>query len=122
MDDLDLDLVGIDEVVAGHTEAARSDLLDRGAAKVAVLIASEAINILTTFYSVRLARGGSSRSRGFMCFFRNRSVGRCTRLEALHDGFDRLDFLDRNRLRIVDFEIHRTAKCEHLLRLIVDDF
>ena len=62
----DLELVGIDEVVAGDAEARRGDLLNRATAPVAIRIAHEAARDprrLRRCCSCR--RCGSSRSRGF---------------------------------------------------------
>ena len=55
-----------------------------------------------------------------MSFFRDRAIGHGTALEALHDGFNRLDFIDRNRFGLVDFEIHQATKGEHFFRLIIN--
>ena len=52
---LDLQLVGVRQVVDVHAEAARRDLLDRGAARVAVGVAHEADGILAALAGVRLA-------------------------------------------------------------------
>ena len=61
---LDLQLVGVDEVVDVDAEAARRDLLDRRAAGVAVRVADEADGVLAALARVRACRrAGSSRSR-----------------------------------------------------------
>src|SRR6187397_3012375 len=52
---LDLQLVGIDQILAGDTEASRRDLLDRAALRVAVRHGQEALRILTA-----LARVGAA--------------------------------------------------------------
>ena len=52
---LDLDLVGVREVVDRHAEAARGHLLDRGAARVAVGVGDVARRVLPALAGVRLA-------------------------------------------------------------------
>src|SRR5205085_8504620 len=59
--DLDLQLVGVDQVVGGDAEAARRHLLDRGAAIVAVRVERVAARVLTALTRVRLAAHGVHR-------------------------------------------------------------
>ena len=51
--DLDLELVGIDQVGGGHTESPRCDLLDRRPAQIAVLVGDRAGRILAALARVR---------------------------------------------------------------------
>ena len=60
---LDLQLVGVDEVVRGHAEAARGHLLDRRAARVAVRVGREAARVLPALARVRLAAEAVHRDR-----------------------------------------------------------
>ena len=63
--DLDLEVVGVDEVLARDAEACRGDLLDGAAPQVAVGVGDEALGVLAPLAGVGLARpGGSSRWRG----------------------------------------------------------
>ena len=55
LDDLDLQLVGVGQVVDGHPEAAGGHLLDRGAAGVAVRLGDPAPWVLAPLARVRLA-------------------------------------------------------------------
>ena len=97
---LDLQLVGVDEVVDRHAEAPRGDLLDRRAAAVAV--------------GVGLKRAGSSppspvferaaepvhRDRERLVrLARDRAEAHRAGAEALDDLARRLDLLERDRLR-----------------------
>src|SRR5205085_12640709 len=52
---LDLELVGVDQVVGRDPEAAGGDLLDRGAAQVAVRVVRVAARVLPALAGVRLA-------------------------------------------------------------------
>ena len=60
---LDLQLVGVDEVVDRHAEAARGDLLDRRAAPVAVGVGREAARVLPALARVRPAAEAVHRDR-----------------------------------------------------------
>src|SRR5206468_1355948 len=83
---LDLDLVGVDQILAGHAEAAGRDLLDRAAAPVAVGVAAVAPRVLTAFPGVRLAADAvhRDRQRGVR-FLADRSVRHRPGREALDD-------------------------------------
>ncbi|MNY54649.1 hypothetical protein D3C86_1905440 [compost metagenome] len=95
---LDLNLVSIDEIVARDAEAAGRHLLDGTAAKIAVRIRCEAIRMLAAFAGIALAADAVHRNRDrFVRFFGDGAVGHSSRLEALENRFDRLNFFDRNR-------------------------
>ena len=69
LDDLNLDLVGVDQVITGHAETTGSDLLDGGTAAVAVFVWSETIWVFATFTGVGLAADAVHRNReGFVRF------------------------------------------------------
>ena len=73
--DLDLKFVRIDEVVTGDAKATGSDLLDGGAAKVAVGITCEALGIFAAFTGVLLtAESIHSDRKSLMSFFTDRTV------------------------------------------------
>src|ERR1019366_421212 len=83
---LDLQLVGVDEVVDRHAEATRCDLLDRRAAVVA-----EALRILTTLTGVRLAADPVHRDRQVLVrLARQRAEAHRAGHEALDDLGPRL--------------------------------
>ena len=92
--DLDLDLVGVDEVVDGHAEAPGGDLLDRRAALVL-----EALGVLSALARVRLAAepvhaGGERLVR----LRRQRTERHAARLEAPDDLRGGLDLVQRDAL------------------------
>ena len=60
---LDLHHVGVDEIFRRHAEAARGDLLDRRAHRVAVGQRLEAVGLLAAFAGVRLAADAVHRDR-----------------------------------------------------------
>src|SRR5690606_11571024 len=96
--DLDLDLVGVRQVVRGHAEAARGDLLDGGAAPVAVGLAAVAARVLAALARVRAPADAVHRDRERLVGLRGGRAGahRAGR-EALEDLLRRLDLVDRQR-------------------------
>src|SRR3712207_1819487 len=94
---LDLDVVGVDQVLAGDAEPAAGHLLDRRAAQVAVRVRGEPVGILAPLTGVRLAAEPVHRDReGLVGLLRDRAVAHRPGLEALDDLADRLDLLDRH--------------------------
>ncbi len=53
-----------------------------------------------------------------MCFLADGPIGHGAGLEALHQAFDRLHFIDRHR--VAALEVQQTAQRAQLLRLVVD--
>ena len=96
---LDLQVVGVDEVLRRHAEATRRHLLDRGAAEVAVRVAHVAVGVFAALAGVRLAADAVHRDRERLVrFLRDRAVRHRAGREALDDLADRLDLVDRHRL------------------------
>ena len=107
---LDLQLVGVDQVIAGDAEAARRHLLDRAAAPVAVGIALEAGGIFAALAGVALAAQPVHRDgEVFVRLLADRSEGHRAGLEALDDLAGRLDLFDRYRL-VPGFELEQAAQ------------
>ena len=96
---LDLDLAGVDEVLAGDTEAAGGDLLDGGVLRIALLVGpGEAGGILAALTGVGLAADSVHRDgERLVCLLRDGAVRHRAGLEAAHDGFGGLDLLQRDR-------------------------
>ena len=113
--DLDLELVGVDQVVHRHAEAARGHLLDRRAAVVV-----EAGRVLPALAGVRLAaepvHGHGERLVGLG---RERAEGHAAGLEALDDLDRRLDLVERDRLEVVA-EAQQPAQHGPRVRDVVD--
>src|SRR5207249_9907836 len=90
---LDLQLVAVDEVVAGHAEAARGHLLDGAPPPVAVRVALVADGILAALAGVRLAADPVHRDGEVLVrLAADRAERHRARLEALDDhrrGLDR---------------------------------
>src|SRR5579885_227287 len=107
---LDLQLVGIDEVMAGDAEAGGCDLLDRAAPPVAVGIGREAGWVFAALAGVALAADPVHRDRKVLVrFLADRSERHRAGLEALDDFRRGLDFLERNRRTNVA-ELEQTAQ------------
>ena len=97
---LDLQILGVDEVLARDAEARRRHLLDGAVPRVAVRIGHVPGRILAALAGVRLAAEPVHRDRQRLVrFLADRAVGHRAGREPLDDRLDRLDFVDRNRLR-----------------------
>ena len=118
---LDLKLVGAHQVLAGHAEPARSHLLDGALLAVAVGKRLVALGILATFAGVRLrSQPVHGDGQGLVGLGRDRAVAHGTGREPLDDRLDRLDFLDRHRLALVELELEQAAQRAEPLGLLVD--
>ena len=115
---LDLQIVGVHQVLTGHAESTRGHLLDGRATRGVV----QALGILAALTGVALSadRVHGDRER-LVRFGRDRSVAHGPGGEALHDVGDALDLLDRNRTASGGIELEETAQRGQMLRLIVDE-
>src|SRR5579875_4035255 len=117
---LDLQLVGVDQIIAGHAEARRGDLLDRAAPPVAVRIALEPFGIFAPFAGVALAADAVHRDREvLMRFLADRPERHRAGIETLDDLGRRLDLRDRNRLAL-RLELEQAPQSRQMTALIVD--
>jgi hypothetical protein len=95
---LDLQIIGIDQVFAGHAEARRGHLLDGAAPRVAVGIEPVAGGVLAALAGVRLAADAVHRnSQGLVRFLADGAIGHGPGREPLDDRLDRLHLFQRNR-------------------------
>ena len=100
LSDLDLQLVGVREIPARHTEPAARDLLDRRAFPIAVWLGREAFVVLASFASVALAADAVHRDgQRLVSIRRDRAVAHRTGAEAFDDLGRRLDVFERNRCK-----------------------
>ena len=117
---LDLDVVGVREVLRGHAEAAAGDLLDRAAALGVV----ETLGVLAALTGVGLAAQPVHGDReGLVRLLADRAVGHRAGREPLDDLGDRLDLLDRDRLATGAagvLEPEQPAQGHQALGLLVD--
>src|SRR5665213_3263107 len=89
--DLDLDVIGVDQVLRGHPEAARGHLLDGAAPRVAVGVGGEPVRVLAALARVGLAaQPVHGDGQGLVGLGRDRSVGHGAGREPGHDGRHRL--------------------------------
>src|SRR6185312_5376359 len=122
---LDLHHVRVDEILGSDAEAARGDLLDRRAHRVAVRQRLVAIRLLAAFAGVRLAadpvHGDGERG---VRLARDGAVRHGSGGEAAHDRLDRLDLVQRHRLAAVflgGLDAEQAADREQPLVLVVDE-
>ena len=113
---LNLHHVGIHEIFGGYTKAARGDLLDGRAHRIAIGHGLVTIRLFATFAGVRLTADTVHRNgeRG-VCFARNRAVGHRTRCEALDDSGCTLNFIKRHGFAAIFFralDMEETANGE----------
>ena len=95
---LDLDFLGIDEVLAGHTKPAAGHLLDRGVFAVAVGLELVADRILAPFARVRAAAEAvHGNGEGLVGLLRNRAIRHGAGRKPLDDLLRGLDLLERHR-------------------------
>src|SRR5690606_37577762 len=117
---LDLDVVGVDQVLCRDAEAPRGDLLDRRAHRVAVGERLEALRVFAAFAGVRLAADAVHRQRQRRVRLpRDRAVAHRPGGEALDDFRGRLDLFERYGL-VGLLELHQAADRQQPFRLLVD--
>lgn len=117
---LDLDVGAVGQVVAGHTEAAGGNLLDRRALPVAVRLVLETGRVLAALAGVGLRTQAVHRNRqNLMGLGRDGAVGHRAGGEALHNLAGKLDLVDRDRGAIGD-ELHHASQGGQALGLLVD--
>src|SRR5204862_4097850 len=118
---LDLQLVGVAQVVDRHAEAARGDLLDRRAAAVAVGVGHEAARVLSALAGVRAPLQAVHRDRERLVRLgRDRAERHRRGGEALDDLRTRLDLVGRDRLDALAAEAQRPAPRPRAPGLVVD--
>ena len=119
--DLDLQVVGVDQVLARHAEAARGHLLDRAAPQVPVGVGREAVGVLAALAGVGAAaepvHGDGQR---LVRLGRDGAVGHGAGGEAGQDGRDRLHLFDRDGAARRRLQPQEAAQRAQLLGLVVD--
>src|SRR5690606_23989992 len=118
---LDLQLVRVREIPDRHAEAARRDLLDRRAARIAGRQRLEARRILAALAGVALAADAVHRDRERLVRLgRDRAEAHRARAEALDDLARGLHLVERDgRSRDPVLEVEKAAQRARLARLLV---
>ena len=118
---LDLQFVGVDQIVGGHAEACRRYLLDRAAPQIAIGIALEALFVFPALAGIGLAADAvHGDGQRLVRFFADRAERHGAGGEALHDLRRRLDFFERQRACATFLQLHQSAQRAELLLLLVD--
>ncbi len=118
---LDLDVIGVDQVLAGHPEAPRGGLLDGGAAQVAVGVGQIALGVLAALAGVGLgADAVHGDGQRLVRLGRYRAVAHGAGREALDDHLGRLHGLQRHRRALAEAEAEQAPQGAEPLGLVVD--
>ena len=118
---LDLDVVGVDEVLGGHAEPAGGNLLDGRPHRVAVLERHVPAGLLATLTGVRLGAEAVHRDGEVgVRLPRDRAERHGPGGEPFHDLRGGLDLVERDRL-IEGVELEQAAQVLQLAGLVVDD-
>ena len=118
---LDLQVVGVHQVLRRDAEAPGGHLLDRRTAEVAVGVGGEAIGVLAAFTGVGLAADPVHRDGEVLVRLgRDRAVGHRAGGEALDDLADRLDLVDRHGRARALAQLEQAAQRGEARRLRVD--
>ena len=113
---LDLQLVGVDQIVRGHAEARRRHLLDRAAPQIAVGVWLEALFVFAAFARIRFAADAvHGDGQRFVRLFADGAERHGAGGKALHDFFRGLDFFERDRLRRF-LQLHQAAQRAKIAR------
>ncbi|MBS1153851.1 MAG: hypothetical protein H6Q89_5549, partial [Myxococcaceae bacterium] len=119
--DLDLQLVGVDEVLGGDAEPGARHLLDRAAAQIAVLFAHVAAGLFSPFAAVRLAAEAVHRDRERLVGLgADRAEGHRPGDEPADELGGGLDLLEGNRGPLA-VELEQRAQGAQPLGLVVGD-
>ena len=117
---LDLDVGAVGQVVAGHTEAARCDLLDGRALPVAIGLHFEAVWIFAALAGVgHRTQAIHSDGQRLMCLRRDGAVAHRAGGETLDDAGDRFDLINVDWLAVRGELEHAAQSCQ-LLGLLID--
>ena len=118
---LDLQFVGVDEVVGGDAEAAAGYLLDGAAARVAVRVGLEARFVFAAFAGVgHAAEAVHGDGEGFVGFLADGAEAHGAGGEALDDFLGGLDFFDWNR-RVAVLQLEQAAKGAEVAILLIEE-
>ena len=117
---LDLQLVGVDQVVRRHSESSRGDLLHRAATEVAVRVALKALLVLPALAGVRLSADAVHGDRqGLVRLLADRAKRHRAGHEPFHDLGRRLNLVERNRC-LGELDLEQSAQRAQVLVLLVD--
>ena len=115
---LDLQLIGIDQIVRGDAKPCRGHLFDRAATPITIHILLVAIFVLAAFAGIRLASDPVHRNRQRLVrFLADRSEGHRAGAEPLDDLLGRLDFFERDGIALL--ELKQPPDGAAMLRFVV---
>ena len=95
----DLQLLGVDQIVARHAEAGRGHLFDGAVLRISIRFQHVAGRVFAALAGIAASTDPVHRNRqGLVRLFADRAVGHRPGLEAFADRLDRLHFVNGNRL------------------------
>ena len=117
---LDLQFLGLGQIVARYAKTPRSHLLDRAILGIAIGFEHVAGRIFATLAGIAAAAETVHRDgQTLVRLLADRAVGHRSAFEAPGDRLDRLDLFNRDRFRIA-FKLQQAAQGRQTLRLIID--
>ena len=102
---LDLYFLGVDQILAGHTEATGRHLLNGGVLGITVRQNFVPLGVFTALAGVALTTDTVHGDRKRLVrFLTDRAIAHGAGLEALHDALDRLDLIKRYGFTLLEGE------------------
>ena len=118
----DLQLPGIDKVMARHAETSTGHLLDRRIFRIAVRFQNVACRIFAAFAGVALApEAVHGNGEGFVRLLGNGTIAHCAGLETFDEAFDGFHLVEGN-WRFRKIEVQQSAQGAEVFRLVVHQF
>src|SRR6202158_4968094 len=118
--DLNLQLSSVNQIVTGHAEASRCNLLDGAVSRITVCINEVTRWIFSAFARVALAADAiHGNGQRLVRLFADRAVRHRSGLEAFDYFIDGFNFINGNRFTL-RLEFHQTSERAQTLRLNVD--
>ena len=112
----DLDLLSGGEVLRSYTETSRCYLLDSGAFVLVRACCDYSFEVFTALTAVRLAADAvHGDSHTFVCFLRDRTVGHCARLEAVHNACCAFNLIKQDSAVLGEVEVKSASEREVLV-------
>ena len=105
LSNLDLNFVGINEILGSYTKTTRSHLLDCASCACAILARCKTSGILAAFTGITASTNFvHSNGNRFMRFLTDRTKRHCSCNKSFCNSFYRFYFIDTNRCTLLEFQ------------------